>query len=230
MNSNFEQWMRDCAPEVEINEIKKEAHWAILKERMRLREIKHKQREERRLQTSMVAAVLMFIFIGGSMSPLGSDGFNITDSDNQFYDDGRLVQVGTTAGLNFVIPNDYSPEEAADLITQTKAQLGEMVGLTRLVASGGSTWSFGREIQMRGETTISWGVAVGFESVMAEKVLPFIFSDSGEKFLLDVDAGKYQPVRMEGVSVEGRPFSIKVYAKSFEKFGVVEYWIGVPAD
>jgi len=143
MNNNFDQWIRDCAPDFEVDEINKETHLAILKESMRQRKLLQSRREKWQLRVSMVAAVLVFILIGGNYSQLGSDGFDPTVLDIPANDQGNFVTFGMSR-MGLRVPEDQSEEETTRQVTRFVARLGEPLRVHGFLMDGRESWSVER--------------------------------------------------------------------------------------
>jgi len=82
MNAKIENWIRESAPTIHLNEVKKEAHLAVLKERFRQREVRRSQQRVGLRRLSFAGILVLFFMSGSEVSELGSEGFDVGFRDN----------------------------------------------------------------------------------------------------------------------------------------------------
>ncbi len=226
MKNNFEQWIRESAPVVEIDEIKKEAHLAVLKERLRVREGQHRRRGRRQLRASMVAVVVVLMFFGGEFSELGSDGFDINFLGIPAHDHGQLVEIGMR-GFKIGVPEDQPRDVTRDLVTQLQARIGDPVEMVSVQAQGGEQWLIVREYLVEGKITRYTAGSLDHEDVKIQALLPFIMEESSI-MMNQVDSGELLPVGAKQMVVDGFLFEVKVYEYTSNKYGKVTLLKGLP--
>ncbi len=151
MTDSFEKWIQESAPgssgertfgctrEVSGNRIKKEAHWAVLKERLRQREKQYQIKSRRKLRSSMVVVVLMIVFVGGYWSPLGSDGFHMKILAPDEW--GMVFTEYGHRGSAISFKSGTSLEDKIEIAHQLELRLAKPVTFSKVAYGGGEYWS-----------------------------------------------------------------------------------------
>ncbi len=227
MNNKFEQWIREVAPETQIDEINKEAHLAVLKERLRKREAKHRRNNRRQRNASMFFVILLFSFGGGAFSPLGSDGFEFLFKKRAHQSEDMIsVEMGLREH-RFSTQADISQDNLMDLATQLEAGIGEPIGLKSIQIDGAETWNVGKNYLVDGEIVCYWGESSSRKDIDALSLFPFLVEESS-KMENEVDSGVLQPVETRNVLVDGVLYDTKVYKYQSKKYGEVTFLKGTP--
>ena len=223
MTDQFEDWIKESAPSVHVNELKKEVHLAVLKERLRAREIRHQRRHHRQRRASMVAVVLMFLLIGGNVSELGSDGFDITITESEALKE-KVASIGFR-GSEFTLQDDDTEADVEDLAQQIQADLGHPVGISMYEIDGDQFWTVIQEYEVNGQMQTRTQFPSTHESSINESISDFL---TGEALVMmrEIKSGELLPFVTREESVDGVSFLAKVYRYHSAKHGEVIFLRG----
>lgn len=228
MNNNFEKWIQDSAPSIEVDETSKEIHLAVLRQRLRERENRSRARRKRAGRVGVTALAIVFVFIGGNFSELGSDGFEFVATQNKFLQESRSVEVGFRKSF-ITGPSEMSYETLRDIAVEMEAGDGIPINIEVIGIHGNEHWVLEVEYDMGGE--IHTGArAINLPdrpSNITKDHLDFAINEL-EGVLKNIENGKLQPVSSRAQTLEGCRFLIKEYHIQSEKFGLVVFQKGAP--
>jgi hypothetical protein len=219
----FEKWIMEAAPEVPINEMKKEIHLWVLRERLREKEILRNRRHKRQRRASMVAVLLVFFLYSGNVSELGSDGFEIT----MFEIDGGLKSISGHRETYVPVYEEDTAEEILDLHQQIEARIGWPVSVDAYGFEGAIQWTISYEYQVGEEKRLYTETVLGRPSVLTREMQAFMLAE-GDKMMEQAEEGILVPVETREEEVEETLFLLKFYEYESENYGIVKYIKGEP--
>ncbi|PID81649.1 hypothetical protein CSB20_01925 [bacterium DOLZORAL124_64_63] len=223
MADQFEDWLRDCAPSVEVNAMKKEAHLAILQERLRLRAAKRRRAQVFMRHATLAAAVCFFMIMGVNVLELGSDGFEYEVEELEWNNHQLMGEYGFR-DERFVFRESDSYRDVKKLQHQFTTRLGTVLGLEAWQVQGEWDWMLDIGYESRSGLRIQTQSALDRPSSANVE-----FYREEEKAIKDlIAAGKLKPVGNRTETIDGTLFDIQVYRYPTEKFGTVTLWQGVP--
>lgn len=223
MNDPLGKWISDVAPPLVVDEVKKEAHLAVLKERLRQRQIQNERRHDRLLRSSVTAAVLVFLMIGGRVADLGSDGFDYTLEKPQSQRLG-YANVGLRHDA-FNIREDDRPEEITDFAQQVAADLGQPVSIFMYVIEGNEYCTVRKQYQMGDEVRIAGGEAKDRKMKNLSLLMDFLETE-GTEIHDQIRSGALLPLETRVEEVEGHSYQAQVYHFHSTNHGEVLYLRG----
>jgi hypothetical protein len=225
MKNQFEDWIQESAPAVEVDDTKKEIHLAILKQRLRERESRHKTRQKGMRRTSVAFVVLVFVLIGGNVSELGSDGFDLVISENELGTDLSHVEIGfRKSGLG--VPDEMPHDEVQELAMQIEAQNGTPAEVEVIKLQGNEFWTILFEYEVGDGTRLSGHTVKDRPSKPTRAHVNF--SKAEIQLMWDeINSGNLSPVSSRIETVDGYRFLMKVYHYQSDQFGLVEYQKGI---
>jgi len=149
VSNEFEKWIQESAPSVEVNETRKEIHLAVLRQRLRERENRYQTRQKRTRRASVAAVALVFVLIGGNVSELGSDGFEFVVSESEYMSTSKTVEVGFRKSK--IAGNDDTPSEfLRDLVVEMGFSDGVPVSVESVGIQGSESWAIVFEYDVKG--------------------------------------------------------------------------------
>lgn len=225
MNNSFEQWIRDCAPENEIDDIRKEAHLVVLKERLRQREIRYQSRQKRQLRASMVAVVAVFIIVSGNFSQLGSDGFDLIEFEG-VHTKGKIVK-NVFRGDGFNVLEGESSADILETNRQITAGEGVVFKLEGWTISKKTHWIVCRLIVVNGKEKI---LAQSPDSIPEENTKQhFLYlTQDWEAQLKKMESDGPPPGGELKKVVDGVTFQLQYWDFDTKDFGPIRYYMGTP--
>lgn len=228
MNNNFEKWIQDSAPSVEVDETNKEIHLALLRHRLRERENRSKIRRKRAGRVGVAALAIVFVFIGGNFSELGSDGFEFVARQNEYLPESTSVEIGFRK-LRMTGPPDVSYESLRDLAVEMEAGDGIPKSVVVIGIHGNENWVLEFEYDVGGETHNGARAPIlpGRPSKITKDHLDFAINELDE-VLKNIENGNLQPVSSRVQTIEGYRFLMKVYHVQSENYGLVLFQQGAP--
>lgn len=224
MSNEFEKWIESSAPAVEADKGMKEVHLAILKQRLRDRDKQYKVRQKRTRRGSIVAVVLMFVLVGGNISELGSDGFELETSESLLVDGMNNVTVGHRE-FGFGAPKSLTKAETEDFARQAEWRHGQPVGVECLEIQGAAAWFINFHYDLDGSTSLGSHSVRDRPSTAGMDHLNFSqheYDGMEEK----IKNGTLAPVSSRIETVDGFRFFIKVYNFESSEFGSVVFQKG----
>lgn len=225
MGDQFEKWIQNSAPVVAVDETKKEIHLAVLKQRLRQRDQRHHKRMKQIRRSGVAAMALVFILVGGNVSELGSDGFELEISPSNLVPDAKNARIGfRKTKLGF--PGSMPEEEVLDLTQQMEAEIGIPAEVISINVHGNVIWDILYEYEVKGEKKLVGGKAVDRPSKLTRAHFEFVKSEL-DLLTEMIGSGNLVPVSSRIESVDGYPFLIKEYHFQSEKYGLVVYGKGV---
>ncbi len=228
MSDIFENWIRESAPRGKVNDLKKEIHLAVLKERLRGMDRRRSLRHQRQMRASMVATVVLSLLVGGNFSQLGSDGFDIIVNGPMPAFEHSLNSVSGLREMKVQVGSFDSPEVVLDLHQQIEGRIGRVVSLTAIEVQGAMNWTITMKHQA-GDTKREYTTEVlDRRSKMSRAKAAFIREESDTMFR-QVKNGILRPIMIRNEVVDGTRFLIKEYVYHSDKFGDVTYLFGVPS-
>lgn len=231
MNEQFEQWVRESAPAVQVNEMKMEAHLAVLKERLRNRDVRRHRQHRKYRRTGMVAVVLLLFLGGGYFSKLGSDGYEHIWSteeaaiegatvENEFMDFGqRKHSITKMEGKS----EDYHVE----LMQLVEAGLGTPVFFGMLQIHGKQWWSIYNEYETS-EGIEGVGSSTNTRPGEQTEAHTDFLNHAIGPFMARIKSGETPVSETRLMEVDGHVFLTKIYVDQVPGFGEVIYYKGKP--
>jgi len=226
MNNEFEKWIRESAPVVEVDEHHKEMHLAVLKNRLRDRDKLHMKRQKQTRRASVVVAALMFVMIGGNVSELGSDGFDFVVSENEFNSETKSMEIGFRK-LSISGSVGDSDELLRDLAVQMEMGDGIPASVGAIEIKGHVWWDIRFDYNVRG------GMHPGGRTVRDRPSSPTLahleFAETEMKQIDErIENGSLSAVSSRIETVEGYRFLIKEYHIQSDQFGLIVWKKGTP--
>ena len=223
VNDQFDNWVREVIPAPEENEMKKEIHLAILKERLRTKEIK--RRRQRYRYGMMVAPFLFVVLYFGNTVDLGGDGFDLVEVEapvspgsaykNDFREEGFLTTQNDSSG------------DILELTQQIAAGEGTIIGLEGYEIHGKIEWSIIREYSVSGKIFVL-GTSPHFPSSDTPLELRDFLVNEWSQYESRIEAGTIASAGQKNLDFDGIAFSIQYWTIPTEKFGIVKYYSGKP--
>ena len=226
MNKQFEDRIREFTPPIHLNEMKKEAHLAVLKERMRVREIQGRRRHRRFRRQGLIPVVLMLMMVGWGDTELGSDDFE----PDIFYSPEVGQRVAVT-GIREVIINideDMTVAEVEELNHQLAARTGVPVEMYAFSLGGKASWHIGFEYQVGDKKETRWERVLDRPNGLNRKHYEFSQTSEWKEFNNSVTTGQLAPSELTVETLDGIEFEVRVYHYQSEKFGSIIYMEGRP--
>lgn len=221
MNKNFDDWARDLAPPMGVDEVSRKAHLTILKDRLRTREITRRRRRVGTRRASMVALVVLVTFLGGNLSELGSDGF-----DHVLKPVESRERLRATVGHRETRVGVRSEEAAPEMIQKTEMDLGHPELLDVVIVKGTEQWTVSiPELLSTGERYLRTRTPHGMEALNKGNAAGHLnfFANYEQDWATRITNGHAQPVATEIIEAEGQRFLTRVYQETFPGLGVVTW-------
>ena len=228
MADQFDNWLKNSAPEVPDSKLDKKILRAILNERIRSMKA---QRTRMRRRIGVYSAVMVLVLlISGEVVEVGSDGFEA--------DLVKTVEVPSASGLG----DDYNLFEpkftggrvgarsgtADDVRNTMEIALGGVSAprsVTRWAFAGGWRWILN---YYDPERNIWVGATpAGVQNKSNEVFAKFMIFES-EKYSLLLEQGKATQVGSFVKTIEGIEYEFKMWEITTEDSSIVEIWEGEP--
>ena len=222
----FDDWIREFTPPIHVNEMKKEAHLAVLKERLRTRELSRRRRHRRYRRQGLIPVVFMMMMIGWGVTELGSDDF-----ESYIYYSPEHGRRMANTGMREVIINireDMSAAEVEELNHQLEARTGIPVEMNAISVGGKTSWNilFEHEVGVKKEPY--WERALDRKEGMTRKHYELYQTSEWEVFRNSVTTGQLAPSELTVETLDGIEFEVRVYHHQSERFGSIIYMEGEP--
>ncbi len=221
MNNKFEKWIEESAPVVVMNSSKKDFHLAVLKQRLRDREVLYRKRQLQKQHTGIATVVLVLVLIGGSVSELGSDGFDFVVPDYQVTPSHERVDIGFR-GARMSILGGETHEEVREFAMLSEGRIGIPVGVTAYEFQGSENWSMGFEYQAGDHKRVTHQAVLDRPSVVTMDFFQFLKTED-DLLTGQIEEGTLRPVSIQVEEIDGFHFLIKKYSYRSERYGTVIY-------
>jgi len=226
MNSEFDKWVEESAPQVEVNNIRKEIHLAVLQTRLRKRDKDYRRRQNRFRRGSILSLAMMFIFIGGNFSQLGSDGFDFVVTENEFLPGNKSLEIGFRKA-SMGGPCYMTDEVLVEISSKMEAGERTTIGVESVTIHGKEFWSMEFEVEMGNFMVPTGGEVNDRLSEMTRDHLDFMQTEN-QSILRKAADGTLKPSAEWVETIDGCRFLMKEYNVNSKKYGFVKVKLGQP--
>ena len=219
--------MRDSAPLIQTNEMKKSGHLVLINARLRLREKLNKSRVKHEKRISFLATVALILLGGGIFAGLKTDEYMFQTKNAGFLPENEMFVEFENKDFGFNAPKDIPVTDLLDLEMQLEAWIGDPLEFSSYQMPGAEMWSVAKDFIVEGEAARYWGHSRERDDINAMAILPFLLEEFPE-LIVEVDSGELKPVEIRQVLVDGVIFDTKVYEFNSLKYGKIIYMEGLP--
>jgi len=223
MSDQFGKWIGESMPEPTEDRLRSEIHLAVLKERIRAREIK---RRKHRSRFGMIAApAVLVVLISANFVDLGGDGFDLVEIEDSKVAGGVVKNDFREVGFN--VQNLESEEEIQEFNHQVAAGQGVVIGLEGWQINGKTHWTIQREFNVLGKI-MEMGSSPTNPPMEFLPELPVFLMEHWDEFESKIKSGVLRPSGHMSQELDGDMYSIQYWTIPTEQFGMVIYYSGKP--
>jgi hypothetical protein len=220
MNDAFGEWLKNEIPESQEDRVRQEVHLAILKERMRSKQVRRRRRVFR---WSLIGVpVVLVALLVGNVVELGGDSFDLVEHESELV--GSYV-ANEFRGVGFNVYEDQTDKEIQEFNQQIAAGEGIVVGLDGWIIDGVETWSIFREYNVLGEI-IKAGMAPKSKPERSRSDVLKLINFDWELLEAKMESDEYQLDGTEEMAVDGMLFFVERYSFLTEEYGRVVHYEG----